>query len=105
MANKIQISTIRKVANVQVIELNANFITRVVESEFLTRNLMGAMSSTKRIVDEDAPLAVALNCWVDDLQTVWELLNGLKRVFLFNGSEEETPKEEETPQTELPENF
>lgn len=105
MANKIQISTIRKVANVQVIELNANFITRVVESELLTRNLMGAMSSTKHHVDEDEHLEAALSCWVDDLQTVWELLNGLKQVFLFDDQEEETPREEENPQPEFPANF
>lgn len=105
MANRIQISTIRKMADVQVIELNANFIARVVESEFLTRNLMGAMSSTKLIEDQDEHLEAALSCWVDDLQTVWELLNGLKQVFLFDGPEEETPKEEETPQPKLPANF
>lgn len=101
MANKIQISTIRKMANVQVIELNANFITRVVESEFLTRNVMGAMSSTKHHVDEDEHLEAALDCWVDDLEKVWELLNGLKNVFMFDDSE----PEEETPQPDFPENF
>lgn len=104
MANRIQISTIRKMADVQVIELNANFITRVVESEVLTHNLLGAMSSTKHHVD-DEHLEAALDCWVDDLQTVWELLNGLKNVFLFDEPEEETPREEETPQPEFPENF
>lgn len=99
MANRIQISTIRKMADVQVIELNANFITRVVESELLTHNLMRAMSSTKHHVDEDEHLEAALSCWVDDLQTVWELLHGLKQVFLFD------EPEEETPQPEFPENF
>lgn len=82
MTNKIQISTVHKEADVQVIELNAQFIARVVESEFLTRNVMGAMSSTKHHVDENEHLEAALDCWVDDLEKVWSLLSNVKQAFL-----------------------
>lgn len=38
--NKIQVSTVRKTANVQVIELNAAFVARVVEARFEAKRMI-----------------------------------------------------------------
>ena len=86
MANKIQISTVRKEADVQVIELNAQFIARVVESETLTRFIMTSLDHMESTCDDELPYAKVecptLTYWRMDLEKVWNLLQDVKKAFL-----------------------
>jgi len=86
MANKIQISTIRKFADVQVIELNANFIARVVEGEILAKDTVRSLANLESACDEDNPTAEinasTLTYLRMDLEKVWNLLQGMKQAFL-----------------------
>ena len=87
MANKIQISTIRKEADVQVIELNAQFIARVVESEILTKDIVANLDHMESACDEETPY-IKMECptltyWRMDLEKVWNLLQDVKQAFLY----------------------
>jgi hypothetical protein len=50
---KIQISTIEKVANVQVIELNASFIARVVRLQAQLEPIVKSITRTKRKFNDE----------------------------------------------------
>lgn len=50
---KIQITTIEKMANVQVIELNASFIARVVRLQAQLEPLVNSITRTKRRYNDD----------------------------------------------------
>lgn len=50
---KIQITTIEKVANVQVIELNASFIARVVRLQAQLEPLVKSITRTKRKFNDE----------------------------------------------------
>lgn len=50
---KIQVSTIEKMANVQVIELNASFIARVVRLQAQLEPLVNSITRTKRRYNDD----------------------------------------------------
>ena len=86
MTNKIQISTVHKEADVQVIELNAQFIARIVESEILAKDIMADITNFEDSCDEEATraeiAAPTLAYWRMDLEKVWSLLNNVKQAFL-----------------------
>ena len=50
---KIQVTTIEKMANVQVIELNASFIARVVRLQAQLEPLVNSITRTKRRYNDD----------------------------------------------------
>lgn len=86
MTNKIQISTVHKEADVQVIELNAQFIARIVEGEILTKGIMANLKSLENACDEDTPAikidAPTFTYWRIDIEKVWNLLSDVKQAFL-----------------------
>ena len=86
MTNKIQISTVHKEADVQVIELNAQFIARIVESEILAKDIMDDITNFEDSCNEEATraeiAAPTLAHWRMDLEKVWSLLNNVKQAFL-----------------------
>lgn len=98
---KIQMSTVRKMADVQVIELNAALIARVVEAQLTTSNLHLMIRNGVKTIEagvhhdyDEAGDLLSFN--IDDLKTMANdldsavsLLNDLKSAFLDNEDTDE----------------
>lgn len=85
MAKKIQISTIREVADVQVIRIDAAFVARVVETEMLAKDIACDLANLESGCTEDEPeaeiAAPTLTYWRMDLEKVHNLLQDIKLAF------------------------
>lgn len=85
MAKKIQISTIREMADVQVIRIDAAFVARVVEGEILAKDITCDLANLESGCTEDEPkaeiAAPTLTYWRMDLEKVYNLLQDIKLAF------------------------
>lgn len=86
MAKKIQISTIREMASVQVLRIDAAFVARIVELEILAKDIACDLANLESGCTEDEPeaeiAAPMLTYWRTDLEKVHNLLQDIKLAFL-----------------------
>lgn len=88
--NKIQVSTVRKIANVQVIELNAAFVARVVEAKIVAKNVISRYE--KMLEDEEGYTThelVATKINLNDTQLLSNLLEDINAAFVANDEQDD----------------